>query len=94
MVQKQCVASAWYRILLKMEVISYTPLGYINCMQTVAETPTFTRQANSLFSEIEKSELIEYLANNPLTGDGIPGTGGVESCDSQLRAEAGEVERG
>ncbi len=60
-------------------------------MQTVAETPTFTRQANSLFSEIEKSKLIEHLANNPLTGDEIPGTGGVR----KLRfATAGRGKRG
>ena len=46
-------------------------------MQTVAETPTFTRQADRLFSEDEKRELIDYLAENPLAGDEIPGTGGV-----------------
>lgn len=39
-------------------------------MQTVAETSTFTHQA-------EKRELIDFLAENPLTGDEIPGTGGV-----------------
>lgn len=46
-------------------------------MQTVAETPTFTRQAEKLFSEDEKRELIDFLAENPLAGDEIPGTGGV-----------------
>ena len=46
-------------------------------MQTVAETPTFTRQADKLFNEDEKRELIDYLADNPLVGDEIPGTGGV-----------------
>ena len=46
-------------------------------MQTVAETPTFTRQADRLFSEDEKRELIDYLAESPLAGDEIPGTGGV-----------------
>ena len=46
-------------------------------MQTVAETPTFTRQANKLFTEDEKRELIDYLAEHPLAGDEIPGTGGV-----------------
>ena len=46
-------------------------------MQTVAETPTFTRQADKLFSEGERRELIDYLAENPLAGDEIPGTGGV-----------------
>ena len=46
-------------------------------MQTVAETPTFTRQAGKLFSEEEKQALIDFLATDPLAGDEIPGTGGV-----------------
>jgi mRNA-degrading endonuclease RelE of RelBE toxin-antitoxin system len=46
-------------------------------MQTVAETPTFVRQTEKLFSEDEKKELIDFLAANPLAGDEIPGTGGV-----------------
>ena len=46
-------------------------------MQTVAETPTFSRQADKLFSEDEKRDLIDRLAQNPLAGDEIPGTGGV-----------------
>ena len=55
-----------------------TPMGYIILpMQTVAETPTFSRQADKLFSEDEKRELIDFLAENPLAGDEIPGTGGV-----------------
>lgn len=46
-------------------------------MQTVAETPTFTRQAEKLFSEEEKFELVSFLAEKPLAGDVIPDTGGV-----------------
>ena len=46
-------------------------------MQTVAETPTFTRQADKLFSEDERRAVIDYLAENPMAGDEIPGTGGV-----------------
>ena len=46
-------------------------------MHTVAETPIFSRQIDKLFSEDEKRELIDYLAENPLAGDEIPGTGGV-----------------
>jgi hypothetical protein len=46
-------------------------------MQTVAETPIFTRQTEKLFSDDEKRELIDFLAENPLAGDKIPGTGGV-----------------
>ena len=46
-------------------------------MQTVAETPTFTRQAEKLFNEDEKQEIITFLAENPTAGDVIPDTGGV-----------------
>ena len=46
-------------------------------MHTVAETPTFSRQASKLFDEDQKRELIDFLANNPEAGDEIPGTGGV-----------------
>ena len=46
-------------------------------MQTVAETQTFTRQADKLFSEDERRGLIDILAENPAAGDLIPGTGGV-----------------
>lgn len=46
-------------------------------MRTVAETPTFTRQCAKIFSDEEKLELIDFIANNPLSGDEIPGTGGV-----------------
>ena len=46
-------------------------------MHTVAETPTFSRQADKLFSEDERRELIDHLAGDPLAGEEIPGTGGV-----------------
>ena len=60
-------------------------------MQTVAATPTFSRQAEKLFSEDEKHKLITYLAENPLAGDQIPGTGGVR----KLRfAASGRGKRG
>ena len=42
-------------------------------MQAVAETPIFTRQTEKLFSEDEKRELIDFLAETPLAGDEIPG---------------------
>lgn len=53
-------------------------------MQTVAETPTFTRQADKLFSADEKREVIDYLSQNPLAGDEIPGTGGVRKVRVSL----------
>ena len=66
-------------------------MGYTCQMQTVAETPTFSRQADKIFSVDEKRELIDFLAQNPLAGDEIPGTGGVR----KLRfAAAGRGKRG
>lgn len=60
-------------------------------MQTVVETPIFMRQADKLFSEDEKRELIDFLAKNPLAGDEIPSTGGVR----KLRfSTAGRGKRG
>ena len=51
--------------------------GIRGWVQTVAETPTFSRQADKLFNEEERRALIDFLAENPLAGDEIPGTGGV-----------------
>mgnify|MGYP001241825599 CR=1 FL=1 len=63
------------------------PLGYISTMQTVAETPTFIKQAAGLFSEDEKAALIDYLASNPLAGDEIPGAGGVRKVRFAVRGK-------
>jgi hypothetical protein len=60
-------------------------------MLTVAELPLFTKQAEALFTEAEKAELIAFLSWNPLAGDIIPGTGGVR----KLRfAASGRGKRG
>ncbi len=57
----------------------------------MAETPIFTRQTEKLFNEDEKRELIEFLAENPMARDEIPGTGGVR----KLRfAASGRGKRG
>ena len=66
-------------------------MGYITPVQTIAETPTFTKQAEALFDEVEKQGLITYLAEHPLEGDVIPSTGGVR----KLRyAASGRGKRG
>ena len=46
-------------------------------MQTVIETPTFTKRAEGLFSDEERKALIDAVAINPFIGDEIPGTGGI-----------------
>jgi hypothetical protein len=44
---------------------------------SVVETPEFLAAAKRIMDEGERSQLVDYLARNPLAGDLIPGTGGV-----------------
>src|ERR1700722_10709818 len=46
-------------------------------MYTINETPMFRRYAADIWRETELEEFIVWLANNPLSGDVIPGTGGL-----------------
>ncbi len=47
-------------------------------MQTIIETPEFIRCAKAVkISDAELRELIGYLAENPVAGDEITGTGGA-----------------
>ncbi len=46
-------------------------------MLTVAKTDTFIRYAASVWTDEERSEFVTWIANNPLSGDVIPGTGGL-----------------
>ncbi len=43
----------------------------------MVETSIFSRKADALLSSREWMDLITLLAWNPLTGDVVPGTGGV-----------------
>lgn len=77
-VRKQAIGTAIpSKYVYPIGVVICNPMGYLITMQTVAETPIFTRQTEKLFSDDEKRELIDFLAENPLAGDEIPGTGGV-----------------
>ncbi|WP_374631378.1 addiction module toxin RelE [Ferrovibrio sp.] len=44
---------------------------------TVAELPPFTARAQKLWSETAKLAFIDFIARNPMSGDEIPGTGGL-----------------
>ena len=44
---------------------------------TVAETALFVRQAETVWSDEEHEEFVNYIASNPKAGDVIPETGGV-----------------
>jgi len=44
---------------------------------TVVEIPPFPAKANAIWSEAERFEFIDFIAQNPLAGSVIRGTGGV-----------------
>ncbi|MDR5809289.1 transcriptional regulator [Caballeronia sp. LZ019] len=46
-------------------------------MYTIIETKVFQRYADEIWSDAERAEFITWLANNPMAGDVIPGTGGL-----------------
>lgn len=46
-------------------------------MITIAETSEFIRKAKNLLSDVEREELVSFLAGNPLAGDLMEGTGGI-----------------
>ncbi|MCC6867844.1 MAG: transcriptional regulator [Burkholderiales bacterium] len=60
-------------------------------MYTLIETPTFVADASKLWSEDERLEFFEWLANNPDAGDVIPGSGG---CRKVRWSRAGSGKRG
>lgn len=44
---------------------------------TVAQTPLFEKYAARIWSEAELDQFVNWIANNPLAGDVIPGSGGL-----------------
>ena len=44
---------------------------------TVVEVPPFPARADAVWSDDERHEFIDFIARNPLSGDEIPGTGGL-----------------
>jgi hypothetical protein len=46
-------------------------------MLTVAETPAFSRLWPDYWTEQELGEFCAWIATNPLSGDVVPGTGGI-----------------
>lgn len=45
-------------------------------MYTIIETPLFTEQASAVWTESERQEFCVWLANNPLSGAVVSGSGG------------------
>jgi len=46
-------------------------------MLSVIETPEFIRWATEVWNNEEREEFIDWISENPLIGDVIPGTGGL-----------------
>ena len=46
-------------------------------MLTVIETPLFQRYAAAVWTEEQREEFVNWIADNPEAGDVIPGTGGL-----------------
>ena len=46
-------------------------------MITIAEVPEYIRQAEKILTEVERQDVLNYLAAHPKVGDLIEGTGGI-----------------
>jgi hypothetical protein len=44
---------------------------------TVAETPLFVRQAETVWDDAQREAFVDFIARNPGAGDVIPGSSGV-----------------
>lgn len=55
----------------------YTEIPYNSTVRTVIETPTFQKQAEKLWTQDERLAFIDWIAENPLAGDVIPGADGA-----------------
>lgn len=63
-------------------------------MQTVIETPAFLASAkDENVSDIERQEIVTYIANNPDAGDIMAGTGGARKLRfaSQAKGKAAAI---
>lgn len=72
----QRVPSPWllYRCIVPLLNIY---LGVQLNMRTVIETPTFQKQAAEIWHEEERHAFIDWIAENPDSGDVIPGADGA-----------------
>jgi len=60
-------------------------------MHTVSETPVFQKYVESVWTESERTEFINWIAANPLAGDVIPDS---EGCRKVRWSRAGMGKRG
>lgn len=60
-------------------------------MRTLIETQEFRKQADTLWIEEERLDLISWLAANPTAGTLIPGAGAPENCAGKHQARESVV---
>ena len=71
------MAQHWVCIRASHRVWKYgKPVQYTG-MYTVVETSTFQKQVEKIWSESERMDFIDWIAENPLSGDVIPGAQGA-----------------
>ncbi|SFX81389.1 hypothetical protein SAMN02745752_02961 [Marinospirillum alkaliphilum DSM 21637] len=46
-------------------------------LTTITELPEYIKRADSLLTDFERRAVIDYLAEHPLAGDVMEGTGGI-----------------
>jgi len=59
-------------------------------LQTVVETPEFITQAEKCMDDESRNEFIDFIAENPLAGDVITGTGGARKVRWQSNPHSGK----
>lgn len=59
-------------------------------LQTVVETPEFIKQSATLMDDLLRKEFIDFIANHPLKGDLITGTGGARKIRWAGRTNQGK----
>ena len=63
-------------------------------LHSVLETPEFVSGAKRVLSDNERTELIGFIAEHPLAGDLIPGSGGARKLRWAIKAMERAVARG
>lgn len=59
-------------------------------LQTVVETPEFINQAKNCMDDSVRSEFVDFIAENPLAGKVISGTGGARKVRWQSDSHSGK----
>ena len=68
-------------------MLSYWIPVQSSTMRTVIETPTFEKLAAKVWSEDERLDFIEWIAQNPLAGDVIPGADGAQKVRWSIKGQ-------